>query len=119
MEQLILILHVLASIGIISLVLLQHGKGADAGATFGGGASGTMFGSAGSLPFLMKVTATLAAVFFITSISLGYLISRVQPQNTLMNTQSPANLTVPTTQTETVPSGSVVLQRKSDEDKKQ
>ncbi len=71
-----MILHVLVAIAIIALVLMQHGKGADIGATFGSGASNTMFGSQGSLPFLVKVTAVLAAIFFATSLGLGYMIGR-------------------------------------------
>lgn len=73
MQQLILVIHVLAAVCLIVLVLLQHGKGADAGAAFGSGASQTMFGSAGSLPFLVKVTAILATIFFISSLTLGYM----------------------------------------------
>ncbi len=76
MQQIILIIHVVVAVCFIALVLLQHGKGADAGAAFGSGASQTMFGSAGSLPFLVKVTAILAAIFFITSLSLGYLTAK-------------------------------------------
>lgn len=81
MQQLILVFHVLIAVCLITLVLIQHGKGADIGASFGGGSSNTMFGSAGPAPFLMKVTIGLAALFFITSISLGYLVSHqsVQP----------------------------------------
>lgn len=75
MQQIILIIHVLASVSLIALVLLQHGKGADVGAAFGSGASNTMFGSAGSTPFLVKVTGALAAVFFMTSLGLTYLVS--------------------------------------------
>ncbi len=65
----------MASISLIALVLLQHGKGADVGAAFGSGASNTMFGSAGSTPFLVKVTGALAAVFFMTSLGLTYMVS--------------------------------------------
>jgi preprotein translocase subunit SecG len=72
MQQLILIIHTLVAIGIITLVLLQHGKGADIGAAFGSGASNTVFGSQGTVPFLMKITASLVAIFFITSITLSY-----------------------------------------------
>lgn len=75
MQQIILILHVLVSIGLVALVLLQHGKGADVGAAFGSGASNTMFGSAGSTPFLVKVTGLLAGIFFMTSLGLTYLVS--------------------------------------------
>lgn len=82
MQQLILILHVLVAISLIALVLLQHGKGADVGAAFGSGASNTMFGGQGSLPFLVKITAVLAAIFFITSLSLGYFTSHQAKQAT-------------------------------------
>jgi preprotein translocase subunit SecG len=76
MQQFILILHVLAAISLIALVLLQHGKGADMGASFGSGASNTMFGSQGALPFMVKLTAMLAAVFFATSLVLSYVTSK-------------------------------------------
>ncbi len=74
MQQLVLILHVLVAVSLIALVLLQHGKGADVGAAFGSGASNTMFGSTGSMPFLVKLTGVLAAVFFLTSLALGYFV---------------------------------------------
>jgi preprotein translocase subunit SecG len=70
---LILILHVATAIGIIFLVLLQHGKGAEVGAAFGGGASGSLFGATGSANFLSRTTAVLAVVFFSTSLGLAYL----------------------------------------------
>ncbi len=75
MQQLILVLHVLVCISLVALVLLQHGKGADVGAAFGSGASNTMFGSAGSTPFLVKVTGLLAGIFFLTSLGLTYMVS--------------------------------------------
>ncbi len=70
---LVLVVHVLTALGIIGLVLLQHGKGADVGAAFGSGASGSLFGASGSANFLSRATALLAAVFFATSLSLAYL----------------------------------------------
>ncbi len=70
---LILTVHVLVALGIIFLVLLQHGKGADMGAAFGGGASGSLFGATGSANFLSRTTAILAVVFFITSLGLAYV----------------------------------------------
>jgi preprotein translocase subunit SecG len=82
MQQLTLILHVLTSIALIALVLLQYGKGADVGASFGSGASNTMFGSAGAVPFLTKVTGLLAAVFFVTSLGLGFMASQQVKNNT-------------------------------------
>jgi preprotein translocase subunit SecG len=76
MEILVLVFHVLAALGIIGLVLLQHGKGADVGAAFGSGASGSIFGASGSANFLSRATAILALVFFITSLGLTYFSSR-------------------------------------------
>ena len=72
METLVLVLHVLAALAIVGLVLLQHGKGADVGAAFGSGASGSLFGASGSANFLSRATAILAAVFFLTSLGLTY-----------------------------------------------
>lgn len=71
LQTLIMFVHVIAVITLIALVLIQHGKGADAGAAFGGGASQTVFGSQGSTGFLTKMTATLGVVFFITSFALA------------------------------------------------
>jgi len=68
-------LHVLVAIVLIGLVLIQHGKGADIGAAFGSGASNTVFGSQGSGGFLFKLTGGLAMVFFVTSLSLSYLVA--------------------------------------------
>lgn len=75
MESLILVLHVLAAVVIIALVLLQQGKGADAGASFGGGASQTVFGSQGGGSFFGKLTGIFALVFFLTSFGLAYYAS--------------------------------------------
>jgi preprotein translocase subunit SecG len=72
MESLIVIAHIIVAVAIIALVLLQQGKGADAGASFGGGASQTVFGSAGSGNFLTRSTSFLAVLFFATSFSLAY-----------------------------------------------
>ncbi len=84
MQELIIIVHVLAAIGIVGLVLLQHGKGADVGAAFGSGSANSMLGSAGAVPFLMKITAILAAIFFATSLSLGYLVTQKRSPSSLM-----------------------------------
>ncbi len=72
MQTLVLALHILAAVGIVVLVLLQHGKGADMGAAFGSGSAGSLFGSAGASNFLSKTTAVLAASFFATSLALTY-----------------------------------------------
>jgi preprotein translocase subunit SecG len=71
MESLVLIVHVLLAVAIIALVLMQQGKGAEAGASFGGGASQTVFGSRGTSSFLGRVTAVLAAAIFATSFALA------------------------------------------------
>jgi preprotein translocase subunit SecG len=69
----LIVFHVLMALAIIGLVLLQHGKGADMGSGFGGGASGSLFGATGSANFLSRTTAVLAAVFFASSLALAYL----------------------------------------------
>jgi preprotein translocase subunit SecG len=66
------VLHVLVALAIIGLVLLQHGKGADMGSGFGGGASSSLFGATGSANFLSRTTAVLATVFFLSSLGLAY-----------------------------------------------
>lgn len=79
--SIVLTIHVIVGLCLIGLVLMQHGKGADAGAAFGGGggggggASGSLFGSSGSANFLSRTTATLATAFFLTSLGLAYLAS--------------------------------------------
>lgn len=72
MQSFALVIHVLLAIGVIGLVLIQHGKGADAGAAFGSGASATVFGSRGSASFLTRATTVLAGLFFLTSITLFF-----------------------------------------------
>jgi preprotein translocase subunit SecG len=76
MQFLILLFHVVVAVALIALILLQQGKGADMGAAFGSGASSTLFGSRGPASFLMKLTGGLMALFFITSLSLGYLSAK-------------------------------------------
>jgi len=71
-NTLVIIVHVLIAVGIIGLVLLQHGKGADMGSGFGGGASSSLFGATGSANFLSRTTAVLAALFFASSLGLSY-----------------------------------------------
>ena len=74
-NAILLVTQVLLSVLLIALILLQHGKGADAGAAFGSGASGTIFGARGSGNFLTKATAILATLFFATSLGLAYIAS--------------------------------------------
>jgi preprotein translocase subunit SecG len=74
-ETLLLGLHVVVAAALIGFVLLQHGKGADMGAAFGSGSSGSLFGAAGAANFLSRTTAVLATVFFLSSLGLTYLAS--------------------------------------------
>ena len=71
MQTLIIVVHVIAALAIVGLVLLQQGKGADAGASFGAGASQTVFGASGSGNFLVRATTISAVIFFVTSLSLA------------------------------------------------
>ena len=70
--KLVLVLQMLSAVGMIGLVLVQHGKGADMGAAFGSGGSGSLFGASGSANFLSRTTAVLATVFFICTLALAY-----------------------------------------------
>ena len=90
METLVLVIHVLAALALVGLVLLQHGKGADVGAAFGSGASGSVFGSSGSANFLSRTTAILAVVFFLTSLGLTFYSSRKTEGRGVMATQPAA-----------------------------
>ena len=69
---LVLVLQMLAAVGMIGLVLIQHGKGADMGAAFGSGGSGSLFGASGSANFLSRSTAVLAVIFFVCTLALAY-----------------------------------------------
>lgn len=86
MYQIIIIAHVLVGLTVIGLVLMQHGKGADAGAAFGSGSSGTVFGAQGSASFLSRTTAILAAVFFSTSLGLAVISSNTGGDVDIMDT---------------------------------
>lgn len=81
MHQILLVVQVLIAMGVIGLVLLQQGKGADAGAAFGSGGAGSVFGSRGPATLLTRMTAILAAVFFVNSIGLAYLARDVSTRN--------------------------------------
>ncbi|PCH50822.1 MAG: preprotein translocase subunit SecG [Cellvibrionales bacterium] len=73
MEKLVLVVHLLIAVSIVGMILIQQGKGAEAGASFGGGGSQTLFGSAGSWNFFSKATAVLATLFFATSLALAVM----------------------------------------------
>ncbi len=77
MQTILTVVHLFLAIGLIGLVLIQHGKGADMGAAFGSGASATVFGARGSGNFLSRTTGILAALFFITSMVLAYYASQI------------------------------------------
>ena len=74
--HILIVTHVLVALAIIGLVLLQHGKGADMGSGFGGGASGSLFGATGSANFLSRTTAVLATLFFLLSLALAYVATK-------------------------------------------
>lgn len=84
---LVLSLHILIGLAVIGLVLIQHGKGADMGAAFGSGASGSLFGASGSANFMSRTTGILAAAFFLTSLSLSFMATnRVKAPVSVMDT---------------------------------
>ncbi|HXG51934.1 MAG TPA: preprotein translocase subunit SecG [candidate division Zixibacteria bacterium] len=89
MVVVVTIIHVIVSIGLILVVLLQTGKGAEVGAVFGGGSSATIFGSSGAGNFLTKLTTGMAIVFMITSLTLGYFAGR-RPSSTIFDSRTPA-----------------------------
>ncbi len=76
MEMIVLIVHIFVAAGIVGLVLIQHGKGADVGAAFGSGSAGSVFGSAGAANFMSRLTGILAVVFFLTSMGLTWLANK-------------------------------------------
>ena len=100
MQQILLIVQILICVGLVTLVLLQQGRGADAGASFGGGSSGSLFGSRGPASFLSKLTAGLAALFFANSLALAYIssqsverrsvVERVQSESMSESSEQPA-----------------------------
>ncbi len=83
------IIHVLSAVTIIGLVLLQHGKGADAGAAFGSGGAGSIFGARGPVTFLTHATGILAVVFFVTSLSLAYLSGQTVDRRSITDRVAP------------------------------
>ena len=100
MQTLLIVIHVLVCFFLIVIVLLQHGKGADMGATFGG-ASQTVFGTEGPLPLLNKITTGAAIVFMVTSVALAYVSSNMGNGTVMRDVQAPAATEQPA---ETTPS---------------
>ena len=84
MYTLLVVLHLFLALGLVGLILIQHGKGADAGAAFGSGASGTVFGARGAANFLSRATAGLATAFFLTSLTLAWFAMQTTDRPGLM-----------------------------------
>jgi preprotein translocase subunit SecG len=120
MDILVHVVHILTALGLIGLILIQQGKGADAGASFGGGPSGTVFGSAGSANFLTRATAILATVFMLTSLALAW---QARQQSTMvedpfggeLETIEPVDATVPEFSVEEVEESSIPTFEEADE----
>jgi len=90
LQSIIVIIHVLVAMALVGLILIQRGKGAEAGAAFGAGASQTVFGSRGSASFLTRTTAVLATVFFITSFTLAYFTQQGAERKSVTEMAMPA-----------------------------
>jgi preprotein translocase subunit SecG len=98
LQTIVLVAHVGIALLIIGLVLLQRGKGADAGTGFGAGASGTVFGARGSATFFSRVTGVLAALFFVTSLTLAWLATQRTAPTSLLEGVPAQQTTVPPTE---------------------
>jgi len=103
MSILVIIIHIVVSIALIMIVLLQTGKGADMGAAFGGGSSQTLFGSTGASTFLSKATTVAAIVFMLTSLTLAYVAGNKNGKSVIMETTAPIEETVPSPAAEQPP----------------
>ena len=113
LQTILLVVQVLVAASLIGLILIQHGKGADAGAAFGSGASSTVFGSQGSSNFLTKATAILAFVFLANSLSLAYIASR--RMNSVESLMLAPEVVVEESQTETTTTEGEMLETKIEE----
>ena len=113
LQTILLVVQVLVAVSLIGLILIQHGKGADAGAAFGSGASSTVFGSQGSSSFLTKATAILAFVFLANSLSLAYIASR--RMNSVESLMLAPEVLVEESQTETTTTEGALLETKIEE----
>ena len=100
MYTLLLVTSIILSLSLVGLVLLQHGRGADAGAAFGSGASGTVFGSRGSATFLSHITSIVAALFFINCLALAWIIKH-EPTDSGLISEHPIEEVVPISEPET------------------
>jgi len=108
LETFIWVVNVLSAVSVIVLVLLQHGKGADMGAAFGSGSSGSLFGASGSANFLSRTTGVLAAVFFVSTMGLTYLSGNTSESQGVMENivpdQSSVSVEAPSASTSKIPS---------------
>lgn len=95
MFTVLLAAHIIVAIVMVGFILIQHGKGADAGASFGAGAAGTVFGAAGSANFMTRATAVLATVFFITSLALAWYAQRQAEDQLRLDVDVSATQTAP------------------------
>ena len=95
MSELFHIIHVLVAVALVGLILIQHGKGADAGAAFGAGASSTVFGSQGSSNFLSRTTGVLAFIFFATSLMLAYQSSQIKEADSVFKNRPTDSVVIP------------------------
>jgi preprotein translocase subunit SecG len=111
MQTILTVMQVFLSLGLIGLILIQHGKGADAGAAFGSGASATVFGARGSGSFLTRTTAIMATMFFLTSMALAYYATKGSEPVTIMDRVDertivvPAPIAAPTSDIPAIPGG--------------
>ncbi len=103
-NSILLVVQVLLSISLIVLILMQHGKGADAGAAFGSGASATVFGAQGSGNFLSRTTTVIAILFFVVCLSLAYISSnRVAPDSVMGSVTAQETAVVPMQENDGLP----------------
>ncbi|WP_428603850.1 preprotein translocase subunit SecG [Sedimenticola sp.] len=100
MQTVLVVVHLFLAVGVIGLVLMQHGKGADAGAAFGSGSSGTVFGAAGSANFLSRATALLATLFFLTSLGMGWFSMQSVEKPGLMTEEAKPAIEIPVSKPE-------------------
>ncbi|MGB5833901.1 MAG: preprotein translocase subunit SecG [Thiohalocapsa sp.] len=97
MQLILTVLHLALALGLVGLILIQHGRGADAGAAFGSGASSTVFGAQGSGSFLTRSTAVLATLFFLTSMTLAYFAAQVgEPEGLMDGVEAPPPMVIDT-----------------------
>lgn len=109
MEVILLVIHVIIATAIIALVLLQHGKGADMGASFGSGSSGSLFGASGSANFLSRTTAVLATVFFASSLVLTYVYAHKSAPKGVLDSVLKSAPATPAGESKEVPAGTPAI----------